>query len=141
MASPDLNQLFNEALGFAEYMLISHGEFIPFGVSMDPRGDISQVAGDLGTERPASAEMVDFLQSTFRDSASGGTIRAAGVCLDMYVAPPGQTEKSDAICVRLAHVSGETVAVYVPYAKDSQGAYTFGQTFATKGTSFRLVEP
>ena len=140
MASSDLNQLFNEALSFAEYMLIAHGEFIPFGVSMDPTGKIAQVAGDLGTEHPQSADMVDLLQSVFRESAATGSIYAAGVCIDMLVVPPGGAEKSDAICVRLAHTSGESVSVYVPYAK-TQGACTFGQAFATQGDSFRLVEP
>lgn len=141
MASEDLNALFNEALGFAEYMLLARGEFIPFGVSMSPDGKIAQVAGSLGTEQPKSADMVEFLQSSFAHSAALGSIRAAGVCLDMYVVPPGQEQKSDAICTRLAHVSGETVEVFVPYSRDKHGAFQLGQTFSTAGVEFKLVEP
>ena len=141
MASEDLNALFNEALGFAEYMLLTHGEFIPFGVSMSHDGKIAQVAGSLGTERPKSSDMVEFLQSSFVESATHGSIRAAGVCLDMYVVPPGQDQRSDAICARLAHVSGETAEVFVPYSRDKHGAFQLGQTFATAGAEFKLVEP
>ncbi|MCY1416060.1 hypothetical protein D9M71_315610 [compost metagenome] len=141
MASEDLNALFNEALGFAGYMLLAHGEFIPFGVSMSADGKIAQVAGDLGTENPKSAEMVEFLQYSFTQSASLGIIRAAGVCLDIYVVPPGQQQKTDAICTRLAHVSGETVEVFVPYSRDNLGAFQLGQSFATASGEFRLVEP
>ncbi|MHC9084207.1 hypothetical protein ACYX7E_04110 [Luteimonas sp. RIT-PG2_3] len=141
MASEDINALFNEALGFAEYMLLKHGEFIPFGVSMSLEGKTAQVAGSLGTEQPKSADMVSFLQSSFAQSASLGYIRAGGVCLDMYVVPPGQEQKSDAVCIRLAHVSGETMEVFVPYSRDKNGAFQLGQTFATAGTDFKLVEP
>lgn len=141
MASDDLNALYNEARGFAEYMLLTHGEFIPFGVSMSPDGTIAQVAGDLGTEHPKSDEMVSFLQSSFAKSASLGRLRAAGVCLDMYVVPPGKQEKTDAICTRLAHVSGETVEVFVPYSRDSHGSFQLGQPFAAAGGDFELVEP
>ncbi len=138
MASEDLNMLYNEARGFAEYMLLAHGEFIPFGVSMSPEGTISQVAGDLGTERPTSSEIVERLQASFSQSAELGSIRAAGVCLDMYVVPPGQQDKTDAICVRLAHVSSETVEVFVPYARDSLGIIQLSQPFATVGVEFTL---
>ncbi len=141
MASEDLNALYNEARGFAEYMLLTHGEFIPFGVSMSSDGKITQVAGDLGIEHPKSAEMVEFLQASFAQSANLGSIRAAGVCLDMYVVPPGQQQKTDAICIRLAHVSGETVEVFVPYSRDNQGAFQLGQPFATAGGEFALAEP
>jgi hypothetical protein len=140
VASSDLNHLFNEALGFAEYMLVAHGEFIPFGVSMDPTGKIAQVAGHLGAEHPPPADMVDLLQASFKEAISTSSVRAAGVCLDVLAVPPGSTEKSDAVCIQLAHSSGETVTVYVPYAKQ-HGEYTFGQVFATAGESFWLAEP
>ena len=141
MASEDLNTLYNEARGFAEYMLLAHGEFIPFGVSMSLDGEISQVAGDLGTEHPESTEIIEFLQSSFVQSAAVGAIRAAGICLDTYVVPPGEDRKTDAICTRLAHVSGETVEVFVPYSKERNGAFQTGQPFAATGGEFKLVEP
>ncbi|CAG2082545.1 hypothetical protein XCY_000159 [Xanthomonas arboricola pv. juglandis] len=72
VASKDLNALCNEARGFAEYMLLAHGEFIPFGVLMRPDGTIAQVAGDLGVERSVSAEMVELLQASFSQSARLG---------------------------------------------------------------------
>ncbi|NZA27704.1 hypothetical protein H0E84_15085 [Luteimonas sp. SJ-92] len=141
MASEDLNALYNEARVFAEYMLLAHGEFIPFGVSMSPDGAITQVAGDLGTEHPDSVAMVELLQSSFAQSANLGSIRAAGVCLDTYVVPPEQQQSTDAICTRLAHVSGETVEVFVPYSRDTKGTFQLARPFAAAGGDFKLVEP
>lgn len=68
-----------------------------------------------------------------------GSILAAGVCLDMYVVPPGQQDQTDAICTRLAHVSGEALEVFVPYSRDASGAFQLGQPFATAAGDFRLV--
>ena len=141
MASEDLNVLYNEARSFAEHMLLTHGEFIPFGVQMSTDGKVAQVADDLGTEHPKSVEMVKFLQTSFAQSANAGSIRAAGICLDMFVVPPGQQQKTDAICTRLAHVSGEAVEVFVPYSRDAHGAFQLGQPFAAAAGDFRLVEP
>ena len=47
MASEELSDLYNEARSFAEYMLLTYGEFAPFGVQMGIDGKIAQMAGDL----------------------------------------------------------------------------------------------
>lgn len=141
VASEDLNALYNEARSFAEYMLLTYGELIPFGVQMGVDGKIVQIAGHLGTEHPKSADVVGYLQAAFAQSASKGLILAAGICLDMYVTPPGQQQKTDAICVRLAHVSGEAVEVFVPYCRDVSGILQAGESFAAAAGDFRLAEP
>lgn len=140
MASPDLNKLFNAALSFAETMLAKEGEFIPFGVSMDNEGEVTLASGDVGSEHPASQDVIQLLQTSFRDSASEGGIRAAGVCLDVRIVPPGEEKKTDAICVRLAHISGEAVEVFVPYAEQNPRKYVYGNTFASQGSEFVLNE-
>jgi hypothetical protein len=138
MASQDLNEIFREALGFAEYMLKLHGEFLPFGVSMRTSGEVAQVHGSVGVEHPASADVVDLLQAEFQREAGKGSIRAAGVCINMLVVPPGEESKTDAICVRLAHVSGETAVVYVPYDLNGQCELVLGATFRSSHVDFRF---
>lgn len=140
VASEDLNSLYNAARGFAEYMLLAHGEFIPFGVLMRPDGTIAQVAGERGVERSVSAEMVELLQASFSQSARLGAIRAAGICMEMSVVLPGREDKTDAICTRLAHVSGESVEVFIPHSRDARGALQLGQPFAAVGDAFTLAE-
>jgi hypothetical protein len=53
MAHPDLNQLLNSLLPFAERTLAEHGEFFPFGTAMKPDGEI--VAVSAYESRRASA--------------------------------------------------------------------------------------
>jgi hypothetical protein len=138
MASADLNELFNAALRFARRMLGEFGEFRPFGVSMGRDGRVAVVAGEGGGQCPLPSEVVQLLQSMFRAEAADGKLRAAGVCADVRVVPPGDSCKSEAICVRLAHLSGEAVEVFVPYRCDALDGYSYGDSFATCGEAFSL---
>jgi hypothetical protein len=138
MASEQANELFSAALGFAQRMLSEHGEFHPFGVSMDHGGKVAMVAGDIGSEHPSATALADFLQGAFADQAKAGAIQAAGICLDVKVTLPGTTTKSDAICVRIASIHGEAIEVYVPYRKPILGRRKFGNAFAAAGEAFVL---
>src|SRR5947207_3237886 len=58
LAHEDLNELLNASLPFAQEMLAKHGEFFPFGRSMDVGGGIAHVAGWTGEEQPPSQEVI-----------------------------------------------------------------------------------
>jgi len=137
MASTDANELFAAATEFAKLQLRTEGEFIPFGVSMATDGRVAMVAGDVGSEHPRSTDLISLLQSALLRLLCDGAIRAAGICLDVRVVPPGQEEKSDAIAVRLAHASGEALEVLVPYAGSVDAGFSFGPSFATPAGDFR----
>ena len=98
MAHPDLDALLNPLLGFAQQMLAKQGTFFPFGASMKTDGQISMAAGHTGDDRPDPVAVIDLLVKGFQEQARARGIRAAGVCIDMRVVPPGAAEKTDAIC-------------------------------------------
>ena len=133
MAHPDLDELMNALLPFAQEMLRKHGAFYPFAGSMSTAGEIAQVGGYTGDEQSPTKEVIDLLVGGLGEEARLGEIRAAAVCLDVRTIPPGKSEKTDAICVRLEHLNGESVDVFLPYRKGWLGKYTFGDLFATKG--------
>ena len=131
MAHPDLDTLMNAAIPFAQQMLRKYGEFYPFGVSMNAEGEIMMDAGYNGVERPASQELIDLLTDAYREKARSGGLRAAGICADVRVIPPGQSHKSDAIRVSLEHHNGEAVDVILPYKKRWFGRMSYGVVFAS----------
>jgi len=133
VAHPDLDQLFNEALPFAQEMLAKHGEFYPFAVSMTSEGEVVHVGADTGDDNPSSPEVIDLLAGGLREQANRRGIRAAALCVDVRTIPPGETEKRDAICARLEHANGETVDVFVPYRKGWLGKPKYGDLFAAQG--------
>src|SRR6266536_26149 len=131
MAHPDLENVLNAILPFAQQMLAKHGEFYPFGATMTMAGQIVAEAASDGHEHPKSQTLIDLLIQGFRSEALAGQIRAAGICYDVRTIPPGQTEKTDAICVGLEHNTGQCVSVFLPYKKGWFGKIQYGQLFAS----------
>ncbi|MGB7156763.1 MAG: hypothetical protein WBD40_01775 [Tepidisphaeraceae bacterium] len=133
MARPDLEELMNTLIAFAQQMLAKAGEFYPFGASMRPDGQLAQNGAYTGSEHPPSQELIGLLTAGFQREAAAGNLRAAGICFDVRVVPPGATEKSDAICVQLEHADGEAIEIYVPYKKGWFGKVKYAELFASKG--------
>jgi hypothetical protein len=131
MAHADLDALLNAVIPFTQQMLSAHGEFYPVGASMSSAGEIALASAASETERPKSQDIIDDLVAYFRAEASNGGIRACIVCYDGRVAPPGHTEKSDAICAWLEHQCGESIALFLPYSKGTPGDLEYGELFAS----------
>ncbi len=130
MAHPELDQLLNALLPFAEQMLAKNGEFFPFGATMTRNGDIVATAASLGGEHPPSQPLIELMSQAFRQQAEAGELRAAGLCFDARILPPDRTEKTDAICVSLEHESGQCMDVFVPYERGWFGKLKYGAMFA-----------
>jgi hypothetical protein len=52
----------NAVLPFAEQMLATHAEFIPFGGATRPDGEIVSIAGYDGSEHPKSVEIIALMK-------------------------------------------------------------------------------
>ena len=129
MAHPDLDQLLNALLPFAQQMLAKHGEFYPFGSSMTTAGEIVAHGAYDGDEQPPSQQLIDILTQAFRQQAVSSQIRAAAICYDIRTIPPGQSEKTVAICVSAEHQNGEAADVCLPYKKCWFGKISYGEIF------------
>ncbi len=57
----DCEALMNSVLPFAEQMLTTHGEFIPFGGAMRPDGRLVSIAGYDGNEHPKSVDVIALM--------------------------------------------------------------------------------
>lgn len=132
MAHPDLDELLNALIPFAQQMLAKHGEFFPFGAAMSADGTVESQAAYTGNEQPPSQQLIDMLAQGFREDANSGRIRAAAICYDVRTIPPGQTKKTDAICVSAEHQNGEAANVFLPYQKGWFGKISYGELFGSE---------
>ena len=133
MSDKDLAALTEALVPFAQQMLRKHGEFYPFAATTDKEGAVALVAGDMGSERPGSAEMIAFLQGALRAQAEQGGLRACGICLNVGARLPGYADKVDAICCQLEHLDGRAVQVFVPFRKGFLGKLKFDGPVALPG--------
>lgn len=136
MAHPDLQLLFDTVLHMAESLLSKNGDFYPFGATMSPSGEITNIgARTEGDDHPPSQPLIDAMTKAFQEHAAKGQLRAAAICYDVLTIPPGETLKTDAVCCALEHCSGESVNVFVPYSKTSDGDFCYREIFATNRTA------
>jgi hypothetical protein len=122
----------NSALPFAEQMLNTHGEFIPFGGAMRPDGQFVSIAGYDGSEHPKSVEVIALMKEGIIAAARKGEYKATAIVYDVRVKLPSIEEKSDAIAVSLNHRDNYSVIVLFPYKIDA-GKLILGTAFAQKG--------
>jgi hypothetical protein len=135
MAHPDLDKLLDALFRMAEMLLTKQGEFYPIGGIIWPNGEIQHVGAKIeGDEQPPSQSLIELLTETFKNSATDGKLRAAGICYDVLTVPPGKHQKQDALCCSLEHCLGDAVDVFKPYVKTEDGNFQFGEIFATKRT-------
>lgn len=132
MAKADCEAVMNLALPFAEEMLQEHGEFFPFGATMNAKGEINHIGGYDGREHPPSADIIKLLKDGFRARAKNGEVKATALVYDVRVILPGSGEESDAVAVSLNHRANYSVIVLFPYRIDG-GKVEFGEAFAQEG--------
>ena len=133
-AKADCEALMNSVLPFAEQMLTTHGEFIPFGGAMRPDKEIISIGGYTGEEHPRSVDVIDLMKKAFAAAARNGDYLATAIVYDVRIKPPSANENSDAIAVSLNHRDDYSVVVYFPYRIDD-GKLTLGTAFAQKGAA------
>jgi hypothetical protein len=132
MAHPDLEKLLNTLLPFAQQMLEEYGEFHPFGASMLNDDTITMIGAKAeGDEFPESPDLIEMLEKNMRKEAEKYEIKGSGICFDVRVIAPGETQKTDAMQVSLEHSEAAAVNVFLPYKKDSSRKISYSEIFAT----------
>lgn len=108
-------ELMDSLLPFATQMLASHGEFFPFGGTIDANGKIGMTGGWTGEEHPPSSEVISLLHSAFVVGARERNYIATALVYDVRVVPPGEQAKTDAIAIDVSHRDGISQTVIYPY--------------------------
>jgi hypothetical protein len=134
----ELNAILNALFGFAEEQIRKHGEFFPFAAVIAADGELRMVAVQMEEERPQSTAVIEELYRVLAPQAESGAIRAAGVCMDVLMTPPGAESKTDALRADLEHLDDRVVQAFVPYRKKRLGGYEFGELLLEEPGTPRL---
>ncbi len=129
-AQADLDGLLDAALGFAQHELDSHGEFFPYAVVIDTRGQTETIAArpDADDDQPNSTAVVDACVAAVTSQPE--FIRACGIITDVRL----PNLNTVAIQVELEHSEGHALTVQLPYMMKRRGrTIEFGQLRAVAG--------
>jgi hypothetical protein len=126
-AQADLDELLNAVLPFAQQLLEAHGEFFPFGATVDSAGQIALAAADPSKgERPDSQSVLEALYEGVRSDRDNR--RAAAFVADVLV------DGGDAIRVELEHAEGASMSLALPYSRSRiRKSVSYGQLQAGPG--------
>ena len=129
----ELDALLDRLFGFARQQIERHGEFFPFAAAIAADGELRAVATQMDEDHPLSTDVIDELYRVLTAMAASGAIRAAGVCADVVVTPPGTETKTDALGAELEHAADDPVRIFLPYRKKRLRGYEWGDLFAETG--------
>lgn len=131
-AKDDVEALMAALMPFAERMLTERGEFYPFAGGMKPNGEIVNVAGYDGREKPPSQDIINILKANLRADASVGTYKATAILYDVRITLPESQQVSDAIAVALDHRNDYSKTVLFPYTLE-RGKVNLAAPFSERG--------
>jgi hypothetical protein len=126
MSRDEMNNLLDQALPFAMRMLEKSGEFYPYAIVLKRDGKFTAVAAEPGAENPDSRRLIERLLDGLQEGAERGEYRATALCFEVVL----RDLQKDAIAVSLEHLDGEAVTVYLPYERQEEGKYLFGDTIS-----------
>jgi len=128
-AKRQVEMLMNEGLPFAERMLQTEGEFLPFGAVRVHDGPIRVVGLASGTEQPDAADVLERLLKDLRQGAQRREYDAIAVFANVEIPRPADGEIIHAVFVGLEHLDGYCADVFFPYSQGENGV-ELGQSFA-----------
>ena len=132
-AQSECEQLMNAALPLAKQMLQEHGEFFPFAMALNTKGQIAAVAAH-DENHATSEDLIRQLKEIFVRQATAGEYRATALIYEVQVQSPAKKGvKTDAIAVALDHRDNYSVVVLLPYHLEG-GKLTLGEMFAQRGS-------
>lgn len=134
MAHPDLDQLVNFCLPFAQNQLKKRGAFLPFAATVGSDGAINPLAVLPDDEQPDSQHLIDLQTDLITKLVAEGQVQATAICWDGSLSVDGPDgTKQDAVTVALEHSGGESILVFLPYRKRFLLGYGYDELIAHPG--------
>jgi len=131
-AQAEAEELVSAVLPHAEGMLLSHGEFFPFGGAVTLDGDIAQLAVDEEHREASMEEVVEALKVKLRSGADTNAYRATALVFPIHARLPDTDDETEAVAIALDHQANYSVVLIIPYIL-ADGAVEFGEAIAQQG--------
>ena len=112
----ECTRLIEEALAAAKRLLEEEGQFRPFALTLDEKGDTEIVMPQSTDGSGTSQDDLDALRADLGAEAAAGGIGAAAIALNAWLHAPDRSSKRDAVIVFAEHHAGLALQANQIYA-------------------------
>jgi hypothetical protein len=109
-----LTRFLKPMLDIAKKQLDKHQGFLPFGAFTNSRAELTLAMAD-DTVAQTGVNQLSVFADCLRSRVKKEEAASAVACYDCRVVPPGQEEKSDAVCIHYEDELGERWDLFFPY--------------------------
>ena len=102
----ECTRLIEEALAAAKRLLEEEGQFRPFALTLNIKGDTEIVMPQTPDGDGTSEQDLEALRADLGAEAAAGTIGAAAIALNAWIHAPDRSNRRDAVIVFAEHFAG-----------------------------------
>lgn len=119
-----MDLLLDQCVQKALALIHEHGEFYPFGITLDAQGEYSLTQAKLDEEKPTSAQVTDKLLRGLIAEAGQGMYTTVAIVADVRLRQPGTGQFTDAIRVLMEDRERDPLDFFLPYSRQGKQIVT-----------------
>ncbi len=126
----DKLSLINFSLKMAKELLLENGEYYPIASSINLNGDTKPIMYFDGNENPLCEDIITKYLEILEMKIKNSEIRAYSIAYDVRVSRNSESEKTDAVAIKIKHIeTKEIIIYYYPYIFSQQRKLTIGDSW------------
>ena len=115
-----MDHLLDQCVQNAIALIQEHGEYYPFGVTLDDKGELSLTQAKVDAQTPTSDEVTQKLIRGLITEASQGMYTSVAIVTDVRLRQPGTGLFTDAIRVLMEDRESDPIDFFLPYTREGK---------------------
>ena len=126
----DKLSLINSSIKMVKELLLENDEYYPIATAIDLNGETKLIMYFDGDENPLSEDLIAKYHEILETKIENSEIRAYAIAYDVRVTRNIESEKTDAIAMKIKHIETEEVIIYFyPYTLTQERKLTMGDSW------------
>lgn len=119
-----MDHLLDQCVQKAIALIQEHGEYYPFGVTLDEKGELSLTQAKVDAQTPTSDEVTQKLMRGLITDASQGMYTSVAIVAEVRLRQPGTGLFTDAIRVLMEDRESDPIDFFLPYTREGKKIVT-----------------
>jgi len=126
----DKLSLINYSIKMIKELLLENAEYYPIATVIDLSGETKPIMYFDGNENPLSEDLITKYNEILETKIKNSEIRAFAIAYEVRVTRNNESEKIDAIAIKIKHIETEEVIIYFyPYTLTQERKLIMGDSW------------